>query len=260
MGIKREIKRLFEKLSGTHIYRTVPRGIDIFEDLKNYLPNLQIRIVFDVGANIGQSCSTYLNRFPGSTIYCFEPVDATFRQLQSNVGSQDNVHSFKLALGATHGTGKMVLEGNTDGFFLMNIRGPERETSPLEEVNLETLDGFCAHQNIAHINYLKIDTEGGDFEVLRGAENMLNLQYVDVVQVEAGMNRSNARHVPFTNFLKFFEEKNYFLFAIYEQVNEFLTQEPHLRRTNPVFISNRVIKANPAPWRYSPRSAAPRLC
>jgi hypothetical protein len=56
------------------------------------------------------------------------------------------------------------------------------------------------------------------------------------------MNSKNRRHVPFDVFTKFFERKNYFLFGVYEQVNEWPTKEPHLRRTNPVFISDKIIK------------------
>ncbi|MGQ0445984.1 MAG: hypothetical protein ACT4O2_12880 [Beijerinckiaceae bacterium] len=77
-----------------------------------------------------------------------------------------------------------------------------------------------------------------------GADDMLSRHQIDVVQVEAGMNSKNKRHVPFDSFSKFFEQKRYFLFGIYEQVNEWPTNEPHLRRTNLVFISDRVIKAN----------------
>jgi len=251
MSIKREItlaSRLFEKLTGTHIYRTVPRGIDLFHDINNHLPNLHPKVVFDVGANIGQSAKNYLNKFPGSKIFCFEPVTSTFHQLQNNLHGYDNVLTFRTALGAAKGTGRMVLEGSHDRFFLLNTSRDVAvsDKSPVEEVSLDTLDGFCLDHNVTHINYLKIDTEGGDMDVLRGAENILTRQQVDVVEVEAGMNIRNRRHVPFAAFSKFFEEENYFLFGVYEQVNEWPTKEPHLRRTNPVFISDRVIKANNA--------------
>lgn len=114
----------------------------------------------------------------------------------------------------------------------------------LEEVTLETLDEFCREHQVERINYLKIDTEGSDFEVLKGAVRMLAEQRIDVVEVEAGMNSRNKRHVPFQVFTRFFEERNYFLFGVYEQVNEWPTRQPHLRRTNPVFISEKVIQTN----------------
>lgn len=175
-------------------------------------------------------------------------MTSTFHQLQNNLHGYDNVLTFRTALGAAKGTGRMVLEGSHDMFFLLNTSRDVAvsDKSPVEEVSLDTLDGFCLDHNITHINYLKIDTEGGDMDVLRGAENILTRQQVDVVEVEAGMNIRNRRHVPFAALSKFFEEENYFLFGVYEQVNEWPTKEPHLRRTNPVFISDRVIKANAA--------------
>jgi hypothetical protein len=116
--------------------------------------------------------------------------------------------------------------------------------SRIEQVDLETLDDLCASQKVTHIDYLKIDTEGGDFNVLSGATAMLAKQQIDTVEVEAGMNVGNKRHVPFEKLKAFFEDRNYFLFGIYEQVNEWPAKQPQLRRTNPVFISEKLIKAN----------------
>jgi hypothetical protein len=64
------------------------------------------------------------------------------------------------------------------------------------------------------------------------------------VEVEAGMNASNKRHVPFETLKDYLELRSYLLFGIYEQVHEWPTKEPHLRRTNSVFISRRMIETN----------------
>jgi hypothetical protein len=77
MTVKRGIRLLFEKLTGTRIYRHVPHGADLFEDLRRSLPAFRVETVFDVGANVGQSATAYLRNFTGATIYCFEPVAAT---------------------------------------------------------------------------------------------------------------------------------------------------------------------------------------
>jgi hypothetical protein len=73
---------------------------------------------------------------------------------------------------------------------------------------------------------------------------MLNEQRIDLVEVEAGMNAGNKRHVPFEALKGYLESKSYLLFGIYHQVREWPTNEPHLRRTNPVFISRRMIETN----------------
>jgi FkbM family methyltransferase len=246
MGVKQKLKLLFEKLTRIHVYRDLPRGIDLFDDLRLWLPNLCVETVFDVGANVGQSARKYLTEFPGSPIYCFEPVGENFQKLEENLRGQQNVQSFKLALSSAKGTGEMELGGDSRMFFLSrDVPATQSQSSTrVEEVPLETLDGFCRSRNIDWISFLKIDTEGNDLEVLKGAEGLLSQQKIDVVEVEAGMNGKNERHVPFGDFTVFLEARQYYLFGIYEQTHEWPTSEPHLRRSNAVFISERTIHGN----------------
>jgi FkbM family methyltransferase len=245
---KQALRRLFEKLTGTRIYRTPPRGIDRFADIENSLPNLQVSIVFDVGANVGQSARSFRANYPDAKIYSFEPVDATYRRLERELRGYDNIQTSQLALGAERGPGTMVLEGISEMYFLRrSASGMPSDDTPVEEVAVETLDNFCRSQGIERINYLKIDTEGADLDVLIGAEAMLRGQQVDIIEAECGMSGRNTRHVALDTLTRFLEERNYLLFGIYEQVNEWPTRAPNLRRTNPMFISDSVIRANTAP-------------
>jgi FkbM family methyltransferase len=254
MGYKRSIKRALEKLAGARIFRTLPRGVDLFNDIKDHLPQAKIATIFDVGANVGQSAEEFLKNFPAAEIYCFEPVEQTYRQLETELQNYPNVHTFQYALGAEEGPRKMLLEGTPDMFRLQTagtrprrLREAASAKSPtLEIVSLHMLDRFCQGNEISHIDLLKIDTEGGDLDVLRGAEAMIRSQEIDIIQVEAGMNSRNRRHVGFQYFVEFMEERGYFLFGIYEQMNEWIIGAPNLRRTNPVFISKRIIEASTA--------------
>jgi FkbM family methyltransferase len=245
MGVKRDIKMLFERLTGTRVYRSAaPRGVNFPEDLRLYLPALHVSTIFDVGANVGQSAKSFAETFPHSTIYSFEPVERTFQRLKYNVREYDNILNYKLALGAIRGKAKIAVEEDSKLCALLEDAGLKARVACVEEVELETLDTFCRNHAIGHINFLKIDTEGSDLRVLTGAEEMINRQQVDAIQVEAGMNINNRWHIAFDTFSKLFQGKNYFLFGIYEQVNEWPKQMPHLRRTNCVFISRSVIDAN----------------
>ncbi len=225
-----------------------PRGVDMIQDIACCLPICDIDIVFDVGANVGQSTEFYLVQFPKSHIYCFEPVKDTYHQLHGNLKQNPRVDCFQLAFGASQGQGKMVLAGRSETFFVLeqSKEFTVEDDVKTEPVDIVTLDEFCQERSIHQINYLKIDTEGGDLEVLKGAEHLLSAQKIDIVQVEAGMNPSNDRHVPLETLKAFLESRRYFLFGIYEQVNEWPTKSPHLRRANPLFISDRLIERNKA--------------
>jgi FkbM family methyltransferase len=216
MTIKQSVKRLIEEALGVRVFRSLPRGIDVFQDIRDFLPNIQFTVVCDVGANTGQSVKTYLKQFPGSQIFCFEPVAATFDQLHAKFGGYDEVELVRVALGAAKGTGSMVLVGEPDRFYLQIINDSSDSTTAekLESVSIDTLDDFCDRRGIDFINYLKVDTEGGDLDVLKGATRLLKRQSVDVVEVEAGMNCRNRRHVPFDAFVRFFEECGYYISSV----------------------------------------------
>jgi len=244
MKLKRSLRQVIEALTGRRIYRILPRGVDIAQDLAHALPAYRVDTIFDVGANIGQSAREYLRCFPGSRIYCFEPAQKTFCTLQNNLRGQQRIRCFNQALGAAVARGKIVLQGSSEMFFVAGQanRMPIDEQTRVEEIDITTIDAFCHAENVGRISYLKVDTEGGDLEVLKGAANMLVEQRIDFVQVEAGMNVNNKWHVPFELLKGHLESSGYFLFGIYDQMAEWPTNQPHLRRTNPVFIAERAIR------------------
>jgi len=243
MNLKHLTRDLVRKLTGTHIYRTLPRGIDVVEDIRRSLPRHKVQVIFDVGANEGQSATSFLPRFPTASIFCFEPVSATFETLRHKMAKRARVTCHQLALGAHSGVGEMVLDGCSDMFYL-NDRNSTSPDVSTEQVGVTTLDEFCEREGIEQIDYLKIDTEGCDLAVLQGASQKLTAERIGMVEVEAGMTPTNSHHASLESLKSFLESHGYLLFGIYEQVPEWATDEPHLRRTNLVFVSQPVARDN----------------
>lgn len=244
MSFKKRIKTLAEKIFEVRIFRVLPKGIDFSHDVSNAMPTYKFKVIFDVGANVGQSTITFLDEFIDSYVYSFEPVYTTYEQLKLNVNKHmARVSLHKLALGSKSGSANIVMEGSSDMFYIKEqAKIDTAKTSSVESVKISTLDEFCLEHNIQHVSYLKIDTEGGDLEVLKGSSEMLSKQKIDFVQVEAGMSPRNKRHVAFELLKQQLESSNYYLFGIYEQVDEWITKEPNLRRTNSVFMSKKMIE------------------
>jgi hypothetical protein len=67
------------------------------------------------------------------------------------------------------------------------------------------------------VNYCKIDTEGGDLEVLRGASALLSEQRIDFVQVETSIRHDTKYFAPLWDIDGFLNEKRYELFGFYDQ-------------------------------------------
>ena len=247
MSLLGKLRRAAEKLTGTHIYREIPRGLDFAQDIQHALPHFRARVIFDVGANVGQSATLLSAEFPESQIYSFEPSADTYEQLQRNFQHHDRVHCIQMALGSAKKTAKLALDGSSDRSFLVTESSQtDQQNTDSETVQVDTLDSYCSANKIDRISFLKIDTEGGDLDVLKGATNLLTEHRVDIVEVEAGMNPKNDRHVSFETLKEFLESHGYYLFGIYEQVNEWPKRAPNLRRTNPIFLSQPIIDQNRA--------------
>src|SRR5262249_51705216 len=94
-------------LAGFYLCRIQPRGTAFYSDIKLSLPNFQPKVVFDVGANIGQNTAEYLKAFPEAAIYAFEPVAATFGKLKERFKQKPRVQTEQLALSNRAGEAKM---------------------------------------------------------------------------------------------------------------------------------------------------------
>lgn len=245
MTINNTIRRTVEGLTRTRIFRLacLPRGADFRHDVAVYLPGHDFTVVFDVGANIGQSAAKYLIWFPTAKVFSFEPAAATFIKLRETFKESKRVHCFQLAFSSAEGEGLFVAEAISETSHLLPAAKPVPDSSPneYEKVCVRRIDCFCRENGISRISLLKVDTEGGDLEVLKGAADMLAQQRVDLVDVEAGMNCHNAKHVSLECLKAYLESKKYYLFGIYEQVGEWIVRSPHLRRANLVFASQRVL-------------------
>jgi FkbM family methyltransferase len=219
------------------LYKTGVRpysfGQNLHEDIRLHLPNFRMKIVFDVGANEGQSARTFLDKYPNASIVCFEPNRELAQRLTAS-----GVRCYAIAMGDCVGTTNFDRSlGTSDRFFVTDK--PTNEAVPID-----TIDHFCEQQAIAHIDYLKIDTEGHDLHVIRGADAMLAEQRIGLAQAEVSMSAENDFHASFFEVHKAMQFKGYRLFGIYEQFLEWTIDMPYLRRANVVYISRAVATAN----------------
>ncbi len=213
---------------------------DKFLDFAAFLPEATIDVVFDIGANVGQSTRQFRRRFPEARIWAFEPVPAAFGELKQAVGDDPRTRTVPAAFGAQPGKGFITADGTRPVNHLVE----ESAGVNVEPVRIMTGDAFCEARNIERINFAKIDTEGHDLEVLKGFDGMLRDHRLDLVQVEAAMTPRQPQHVPLNAFQEHLQPLGYFLFRIYDQISRRHPGGPELALVNAVFVSDPVINQN----------------
>jgi FkbM family methyltransferase len=129
-------------------------------------------IVFDVGANVGVT-SIWLAGM-AERVYAFEPSSENQMLLleQLSLRRVANVELIRAAVSNTSGTAVLFVKTSSMAHSLARIGKSE----PVSEVRVDTwsLDDFARDRRIARIALLKIDTEGYEPEVIRGATELLS--------------------------------------------------------------------------------------
>jgi FkbM family methyltransferase len=161
-------------------------------------------VIFDVGANVGQF-ATLAQTVPNCKLYCFEPGKHTFAALSENI---HRATLFSLALAAEPGTLTLHYDHAGSGLASLTKRRLDHHGIGFEgseQVDVETMDRMCAQLGVTSIDLLKIDVEGHELDVLRGAKDMLAKRAIGSVQFEFGGCNIDTRTF-FQDFYYFFKD------------------------------------------------------
>ena len=158
----------------------------ITEVLKK-LPLVDRPTLLDIGANAGEYSQMLIECFPKATVHAFEPHPKTFLSLKANI--KDLVHCHALALGSETGAFHLYDRGGEDGGIRASLAKEALETvqsKPLTaySVTVSTVDDFVKEHSISTIDFIKIDTEGFEMDVLKGARDALSQGKIGAIQFE----------------------------------------------------------------------------
>ncbi len=147
-------------------------------------------VVFDVGANIGDYANLLLSRFADRVaLHCFEPSQKTFLSLKTRLEGYDGVKLYNFGFSGKEEKRTLFLNHETSGLASCYNRRLDHfgiHMSVKEEIQLSKIDDFCESNAIFRIDLLKLDVEGHELEVLRGAEKLIEAKSIKAIQFEFG--------------------------------------------------------------------------
>ncbi len=157
-------------------------------------------VVFDVGANKGDYALLVDQMLTSKNIkvniHAFEPSAVTYGLLAASIKNHSNIKGYNFGLGSSETLA--VLYSDTEGSGMASVYKRDMSTfnidfSRQENIKLTALDKFCQGANIETIDFLKLDVEGNELEVLKGAKDFLADNRISTIQFEFGGANIDSR-------------------------------------------------------------------
>lgn len=180
-------------------------------------------MIFDVGAHEGLAAMRYRGLFPEATIHCFEPFPESFAKLERVAQGLAPIELHAVALAAADGQAEFSVNRNSatnsllasDERSAVYWRGDTPRTVGSLSVATRTLDAFAAERSIAQIDVLKMDVQGGEYDVLLGASDLLGRQAIGLIYMELITAPTYVGQHRIREYLELFDSAGYELFDLY---------------------------------------------
>jgi FkbM family methyltransferase len=168
---------------------------------------LGVRSCVDVGANAGQYASTLRQHGFAGRMVSYEPVAAPFARLEAEVARDQMWACRNLAISDSDGTAVINVAGNTESSSLLRMRSLHSDVYPdsayvgEQSVAVRRLDTALAEEQLPTPHLLKIDVQGLELHVLRGAP--LTLAATSLLDVELSLGELYEGQAQYREVLSF---------------------------------------------------------
>lgn len=210
------MKYLIQKALGKFGYRLTDVrkiGSDPWRDVRVLLGDRPAPVFFDVGAHRGETLAEMARQFPSAIIHGFEPDPENFAALKVVAKQFPQAQIHALALGDSSGESKLLCNAFSMTNSLLEVdvdsKGEAFRRVGEVAVTVTTMDEFCRANGIGAIDLLKMDCQGFDLRVLKGAAGLLEKQKVNLVMCEALFDAEYVGQGWFYEILRHMTERGY---------------------------------------------------
>jgi FkbM family methyltransferase len=157
-------------------------------------------VVIDAGANIGMFSVKATHDFPTAHLYAFEPSARTFDVLKKNTAHYPNITRINLGLGESENQKTITqyefgaVGARMEDSSMGTLASPWEKTFS-ETASITTIDSFVKKGNLPRVNFIKIDTEGYEAKILRGAAETIR-KYRPVMAMSAYHHPGDKEALP----------------------------------------------------------------
>lgn len=209
----------FFKIFNLKLIRTVDQFSNSYR-LVLAFKEKNIDYLFDVGANEGQFVKELRYYGFNGEILSFEPVLSVHEKLKKNSSRDEKWKIFEpIALGNKNSENSINISKNTVSSSIFNITNEHVDSAPDSKIVMKQLiqerklNDIFFQLNIKKKNlFLKIDTQGYEFEVLKGAEKVLN-EFKGIL-VEVSLTNLYEGNKDWLEIIKFIQSKGFSIWSV----------------------------------------------
>lgn len=221
--------------------RLINQNNPFFDQTTFFDKNAHI-VIFDIGAHLGQTTLSYKKFFKHSTVYAFEPHEESFEKMSKGLDGKSNIYLFNIALGESKIKMQYKINRNTATNSFLEIDDSAKEiwgasvgieTEKIRNMELNTLDDFVKEEQVNQIDILKIDTQGTEFNIIKGASTLMKENRIKLIYIEIILMPTYKDQKSFDEILSLMRESNFHLFKFYDLS---YTRTGQLRQVDAIFI------------------------
>ena len=166
--------------------------------------------IIDVGAQSGLY-TLFAKYLPMANFYSFEPFKKTFDLLNNNIALNNITNVTTYNIGLSNTKEKTILNTSISHNGLHTIGNTPLRFNDIckVEINVDTIDNLFYEKNIP-VNFIKIDTEGWELFILKGAEKTIK-KYKPLIQIEWNETNMLQCGVDKNELLNYLIELNYII-------------------------------------------------
>lgn len=211
--------------------------LNVLHYIKNKCLSSKEAIIFDVGANVGNYSQEIIKEFKKTNfqLYCFEPSKVTFHELKIRLGNFSNINLHNIGFGEEKGVKNLFYDKKKSGLASLYDRRLLHfgiKMNLQESIKIDTIDNFCKNNRIRNIDFLKLDTEGHELNILKGAKGMIKNNSIGCIQFEFGGCNIDSR--------TYFQDFWYLLspkYRIYRILKDGIVEILKYKEINEIFVT-----------------------